>query len=149
MRKIILLLLGWAFVLKATAQNPATTFTIANRNITLPCGTTCTSLSAQLPHIKETNDYVLTRPAYVPFAYTTPGGNELTSIYTDDVFSPLINIPFPFCFYGNVYNSLVMGSNAIITFDASTASQANAWPLTTTGGSGTPVPIPLCRRNSE
>jgi gliding motility-associated-like protein len=124
------------------AQNPATTFTIPNRNIVLPCGVNCTSISAQIPHIKQTDDYVITRPAYVPFAYTTPTGNELTSIYTDDKFSDLINLPFPICFYGGTYNSAVIGSNAVITFDASTAGQANAWPLTTSGGSGTPVPIP-------
>jgi gliding motility-associated-like protein len=95
-----------------------------------------------VPHIKQSSDYVLTRPGYVPFAYTTPTGNELSNIYTDDVFSPLINLPFPVCFYGTTYNSLVMGSNAIITFDGTNANGSNSWPLTTSGGSGTPVPIP-------
>ncbi|MEO7983761.1 MAG: gliding motility-associated C-terminal domain-containing protein [Bacteroidota bacterium] len=142
MRKIILFLLGWTAVLNSAAQNPATVFTIANRTIILPCGTTCTSISAQVPHIKQSTDYVITNPAYVPFAYTTTTGDEVTSVYTDDKFSPLIDIPFNFCFYGNFYNSLVMGSNAILTFDASNANKANAWPLTTTASGGTPVPIP-------
>lgn len=123
-------------------QNPSTFFTIANRNINLPCGTNCTSFSVQVPHIKQTDDYILSRPAYMPYAYTTGYGTELTSIYTDDRFSELINMPFPFCFYGATYNSLVMGSNCIITFDATNANTANSWPLTNSGGSGTPVPIP-------
>jgi gliding motility-associated-like protein len=143
MRQLYLLLIGISVFVTARSQNPATVFTIPNRTINLPCGSSgCTSFSAQVPHIKQTTDYVLTRPAYVPFAYSTPTGNELTAIYSDDMFSSLINLPFPFCFYGNQYNSLVMGSNAIITFDATTAGQANSWPLTTSGGSGTPVPIP-------
>src|SRR5688572_7069163 len=104
MRKF-LLLCGVVTGTVVFAQNPATTFTIPNRNIILPCGTTCTSISAQLPHIKQTDDYVITRPAYVPFAYMTAGGTELTSIYTDDKFSSLINLPFPVCFYGTTYNS--------------------------------------------
>lgn len=142
MKKFIFLLLGWVYVLNSSAQNPATVFTIANRNINLPCSQACTSFSAQVPHIKQTDDYVITRPAYIPFPYTTTTGNELTSIYTDDVFSGLLNISFPFCFYGASYNTLIAGSNAIITFDATNANTANSWPLTTSGGSGTPVPIP-------
>ena len=134
MRKIILILFSWAFVFDSTAQNPATTFTIANRNITLPCGTACTSLSAQLPHIKETNSYVITNPAYVPFSYTTPGGNEVTQIYVDDTWSPVINPGFPFCYYGNLYNSLVMGSNAAITFDISRAGQGSGYIISNTTG---------------
>ena len=60
------------------AQNPATTITLANRNIVLPCGTSCTSISAQVPHIKQTGNYVITKPAYVPFSYTTPPGATFT-----------------------------------------------------------------------
>ena len=135
---LVILISGFA----GTCQNPVTTIIIANKHITLPCGTNCTNLTVQAPHIKQSDDYVLTRPAYMPFAYTTATGTELTSIYTDDMFSPLINLPFSFCFYGATYNSLVMGSNSIITFDGTNATLANSWPLTTSGGSGTPVPIP-------
>ena len=126
----------------AFSQNPATTIIIANKHITVPCGNSCLTLTATAPHIKQTDDYVLTRPAYVPFAYTTPTGNELTSIYSDDVFSTTIPLPFNICFYGSNYNSLVVGSNGLITFDITNAGLANSWPLTTSGGSGTPVPIP-------
>ncbi len=141
MRKITLLLLGVTVGFAIYAQNPVTTFTIPNRTINLPCGTPCTSISASVPHIKQTDDYLIARPGYVPFAYTTATGTEMTSIYTDDVFSPLISLPFPFCFYGSTYNSLVMGSNAIITFDASNANMGNAWPLTDPNTS-LPLPIP-------
>jgi gliding motility-associated-like protein len=139
MRKFLLFVCGVMSGATAFAQNPATTFTIPNRNIILPCGTSCTSISAQIPHIKQTDDYVVNRPAYVPFAYTTPGGTELTSLYVDDKFSPSISLPFPVCFYGATYNSLVVGSNSVITFDGSNAGLTNSFPLDL---DGVAVPIP-------
>ena len=134
MRKIILFLFVGICVLKATAQNPASVFSIANRNITLPCGTTCTSITAQVPHIKQTTSYVITKPAYIPFSYTTPTGTEVTSIYIDDTWSSAINTGFNFCFYGNFYNSLLMGSNSAITFDISRAGQGSGYIINNTTG---------------
>lgn len=116
------------------AQNPATVFTIANRTINLPCGTSCTSITAQVPHIKQTNSYVITNPAYVPFAYTTTTGNEVTQIYTDDTWSPVINMGFPFCYYGGSYSSLIMGSNSAISFDISRAGTGSGYVISATTG---------------
>src|SRR5438128_5305274 len=109
-RKALLTFLLLPF-LKSWSQNPATIFTIPNRNIVLPCGTTCTSLTATVPHIKQSTDYLVTSMQYLPFAYTTTTGNEETPIYNDDTWSPKISIGFPFCFYGITYPSLLMGSN--------------------------------------
>lgn len=133
MRKITLLLLGVYCFFNATAQNPATTFTIANRTIILPCGTTCTSLTAQVPHIKTTNSYVVTNPAYVPFPYTTPTGTVVSAIYVDDTWSQVINLPFPFCFYGNQFNALLMGSNSAITFDVQRAGTGSGYIINVGG----------------
>lgn len=134
MRKLSLTFLGLFVAVLAWSQNPATTFTIANRNITLPCGTSCTSISAQVPHIKETMGYVITNPGYVPFAYTTPTGTEVPQIYVDDTWSPVISPGFPFCFYGNSFNSLLMGSNSAITFDISRAGQGSGYSISPTTG---------------
>lgn len=142
MKKLVLLFCSVVLSLLLFGQNPATTIVLPNKYIDIPCGTSCTNISFQAPHLKSGGDYVLTRPAYVPFAYSTPNGTEVTSTYTDDVFSEVINLPFTFCFYGANYNSLTIGSNNIITFDVSNANLDNSWPLTSSGGSGTPVPIP-------
>jgi gliding motility-associated-like protein len=133
MRKLLLILLGMHWTILAFSQNPATTFTIANRNITLPCSTACTSITAQVPHIKQTTGYVVTNPGYVPFAYTTATGNEVTPIYTDDTWSPVITPGFPFCFYGNTYSSLIMGSNSAISFDISRAGTGSGYVINATG----------------
>jgi gliding motility-associated-like protein len=136
MRKLLMTLFAVSAALLVFSQNPATTFTIANRNITIPCGNSCLTISAQVPDIRQTTSYVVTNPAYVPFAYTTPTGNEVTPIYTDDTWSPVITPGFPFCFYGNTFNSLLMGSNSAITFDITRAGTGSGYVITT----GTPIP---------
>ena len=103
------------------AQNPATTFTIPNRIIQLPCGTSCTPINVQVPHIKQTSSYVITNPSYVPFDYVTPTGTIVSAIYIDDTWSQVISLPFSFCFYNNSFASLLMGSNSAITFDVTRA----------------------------
>lgn len=133
MRKILVLMVAVFLYINGFTQNPATVFTIANRNINLPCGTACTSITAQVPHIKATNDYIISNPTYLPFNYTTPAGNEVTQIYTDDTWSLIISTGFNFCFYGSSYSSLIMGSNSAISFDISRAGTGSGYVISTTG----------------
>jgi gliding motility-associated-like protein len=134
MRKLFTLLTGVMAAIFVYGQNPATTFTIANRNISLPCGTNCTTITAQVPHIKQTTGYVITNPSYVPFAYTTAGGTVVSQIYIDDTWSPAITPGFNFCFYGNSFSSLLMGSNSAITFDVSRAGNGSGYSISSTTG---------------
>ncbi|MBM3915552.1 MAG: T9SS type B sorting domain-containing protein [Sphingomonadales bacterium] len=134
MRKILSGLVFLTNFLGAFAQNPVTTFTIPNRTILLPCGTTCTPVSVRVPHIKQTNTYVMTTPAYQPFAYVTPTGTVVSSIYVDDTWSQPITLPFPFCYYGNSFNSLLMGSNSALTFDISRAGLGSGYVISSTTG---------------
>lgn len=134
MRKIIAGLLMLTVTYGAAfAQNPATTFTISNRVIQLSCGTSCTPISVQVPHIKETSGYVITNPAYQPFEFATVGGTELNALYDDDTWSEAINLPFAFCFYGNSFNSLVMSSNSMLSFNSSLAGGYSTWSIGTNG----------------
>jgi len=87
--------------------------------INLSCNQTCSTLTFRVPHLKSSSDYTLTTIPYNPYPYSTPGGNELTILYTDDEFSNVINIPFGFCFYDSVFNAFVVGSNGVMTFDLS------------------------------
>lgn len=136
MREAILLFAFVTSTLSAIAQNPATVFTIPNRNISLPCGTNCTPINLSVPHLKQTNTYAITNPPYVPFAYTTPTGTVVTSIYNDDTWSQKIPLPFAFsfCFFGISYPSLLMGSNAAITFDTIRAGTGSGYSIASSGG---------------
>lgn len=108
----------------------------------LVCPQSCSTLVGQVPHVKSTSDYTVTSISHNPYPWTMPGATELTQLYADDIFSPVINLPFPFCFYGTTYNSCVVGSNGIISFDLSNQNQVNAWSLTTVPHGTIPQPIP-------
>lgn len=94
------------------------------------CNQVCADLNFQIPHLKSTDDYTLVTIPYGPYPYTSPFGVEDNNLYNDDEYSFLINLPFPVCFYGGIYNTGVVGSNGLITFDPVNASCANAWPIT-------------------
>ena len=56
--------------------------------------------------------------------------NGLTSVaLTDDVHSGVVNIGFPFTFYGSSYTQCVIASNNYITFDLSQASAYSPWSI--------------------
>lgn len=106
------------------------------------CPQICSTLTSQIIHIKGTDNYTVNTIPHTPYPWVTATGTELIELYADDRFSSIINLPFPFCFYGSVYNSCVVGSNGIITFDVSHASEVNAWSLTTVPHGNIPQPIP-------
>ena len=107
------------------------------------CPQSCSTLAVQIPHIKSSTDYRVTTIPHNPFPWVSGTGTELVELYADDMFSSVIPLPFPFCFYGDIYNSCVVGSNGILSFDLSNASKANAWSLTTVPHGSVPQPVPF------
>jgi len=101
-----------------------------NRVINFSCGINCGNVTLNVPDLKTTSDYVITTIPYNPYPYSTPFGNELTTLYSDDVYSAKISLPFQFCFYDSVFSKLVVGSNGLITFDTLNANCFNAWNVT-------------------
>lgn len=55
--------------------------------------------------------------------------NSTLHSLSDDVYSNIVNIGFPFSFYGNTVNQCVIGSNGIISFDISKAGGYCPWSL--------------------
>lgn len=124
------------------AQNCIPT-TVNGRQITIACPQTCTSIGYQVPHIKNSSDYLIQTIPYQPYVFTTPGGNEPTEVYVDDKFSHLLNLPFTVCFYGGLYNNFVVGSNGVISFDVTQADCNNDYRLDFGPATpGVPQPIP-------
>lgn len=120
MRIILLLsIIGLAFF--NTAVKAQACFNVAAGNdTTISCLQSCLNLKARIPDIKTTETYQVASIPYTPYPYTSPLGTELTLLYQDDIFSDSINLPFPFCFYGQVYNKISVGSNGVFTFDVAT-----------------------------
>jgi hypothetical protein len=81
---------------------------------------TCVDLEATYLDLGETTNYIVEPIAYNP-PFSFSGLANPVSVNTDDVWSPIVNLPFDFCFYGNTYNKCVIGSNGVLTFDTSVA----------------------------
>ncbi len=87
---------------------------------------TCVDLEATYLDLGETTDYIVEPILYnPPFAFN--GLANPVSVNTDDVWSPIVNLPFDFCFYGNTYNQCVIGSNGVLTFDTSVAGGSSGY----------------------
>ena len=124
MRKIRLSgLLSLFLSLNISAQAPGCPNIVAGPPITLQCTDSCTQLSSTFLATGETTSYGVSSIPYAPpypYGLGTP-----TSVNTDDVWSNVISLPFTFCFFGNTYNQLVIGSNGVISFDVSQAGGYN------------------------
>lgn len=97
---------------------------------TVDCNNPCVDLTATFLQTGETTNYEVSSIPYAP-PYPFTGGTP-TFVGTDDVFSPVITIPFDFCFYGNSYNQLVIGANGVLSFDLNLASGFCAWSFSDT-----------------
>jgi len=87
---------------------------------TMSCQTLgCVDLEASYLQINQPTNYSVSSIPYAPPYQFTCLQNPV-SVNVDDIWSPMINLPFNFCFYGNNYNRCLIGSNGVITFDTTT-----------------------------
>ena len=100
----------------AHAQFPGCPNIDAGPDQTLNCSQPCANLNAIPLHSGATTTYsVSSIPHNPPIAYNQAGGTGV-SVNTDDVWSPLITLPFNFCYYGQTYTTCKIGSNGSIKF---------------------------------
>lgn len=100
------------------------------------CPTPCETveLEAEFLDIGATTSYSVCAIEYNPYPFNI---GIPFSLGTDDIWSNIIALPFNFCFYGNVYTQLVVGSNGLLTFDLLQANRCCAWSF------NAPCPTPL------
>ena len=95
----------------------------------------CLTFEADYDPIHASNTYVVEPLGFELVAPLNAGTVIPSGI--DDTWSQVISIPFDFCFFGNTYNSLVVGSNGVVSFNTALAggfcewSFANPLPSTT------------------
>lgn len=103
----------------ALAQvSPATPLLNVNIDVPVPvCSPrSCTELFAAYNVPKATTGYTIESMQYGPsFPFT--GGTIIPPSAGDDLWSQTVNLPFNFCFYGNSYNQMLVGTNGVITFN--------------------------------
>ena len=99
----------------AFSQGPGCPNVYAGDDIELDCGEPCTDLTASYLDTGETTSYAVSSIPYAPpFPFT---GGTPVSVNTDDIWSDAIQLPFDFCFFGQTYTQMVIGSNAVVSFD--------------------------------
>ncbi len=112
------------------AQGPGCPAVDAGPDQTLSCQAGCFNLQASAFETGEATDYTVSSIPYAPpFPFT--GGTQLF-INIDDEFAPTIALPFTFCFYGNTYNQIVIGTNGVVTFDLTNSAGYCEWAFTGT-----------------
>ena len=87
---------------------------------------TCVDLEATYLDLGDTSTYTVTSIPYAPPYQFSCLANSV-SVNDDDVWSPAINLPFDFCFYGNSFNQCTIGSNGILSFDMSNAGTGSGY----------------------
>jgi len=111
------------------AQFPGCPNVDAGPDQVLPCSQTCTNLTAAPFHAGSTANYsVAAIPHTPPIPYNQSGGTGV-SVGNDDVYSPVINLPFNFCYFGTTYTTCSVGSNGSIKMGSS-AGTSNPWSFT-------------------
>ena len=107
----------------------------------ITCSTaSCVDLEATYLDLGNTTDYIVEAIQYnPPFAYS--GLANPVSVNIDDKWSPEVNLPFDFCFYGNTYNKCLIGSNGVVTFDLvnNLAGGTCSWSMYGSTGANLPV----------
>lgn len=86
-------------------------------------------LTSDVFEVGSTETYeVQSIPYAPPISYTQPGGTPV-SVNIDDTWSSVINLPFDFCYFGNVYTTAQIGSNGAISLGTShcTTSGCHPW----------------------
>ncbi len=130
-KKLVATILFIAFSLTYShAQFPGCPDIDAGLDQTLPCTTPCTNLTATPFHTGATTTYTVgSIPHAPPIAYNAAGGTAV-SVNTDDVWSPIVNLPFNFCYYGVNYNTVNIGSNGSIQFGPVVGGGFAPWSFT-------------------
>ncbi|HSD14856.1 MAG TPA: GEVED domain-containing protein [Flavobacterium sp.] len=84
--------------------------------VTCTSASNCVDLEATYLQLGQTTSYTAQSIAYAP-PYQYGCLANPVSVNTDDIWSPVINLPFNFCFYGSNYNQCLIGSNGVLSFD--------------------------------
>ncbi len=124
---IAILLISFSFFKAQTASDFFISDANNEREVLVNCSYplvngNCVALSANYPSFKQTDNYAVSSISYKPYTVDRP---TVIRGDLDDSFSGIINLPFKFCFYGQTYTQLVIGSNGMISFDTYQANQAN------------------------
>lgn len=121
-----IILLFFTVLLFSVSAQPGCPAVDAGPDVALTCGNACANLVATPFRTGGTNSYGVSQIPYTPFPYNT-GTPILVNI--DDRWSGVIPLPFNFCYFGNVYNNIIIASNCVLSFDTGYAGQFSTYVI--------------------
>ena len=149
MRNVLLLLFFSGVINNIEAQGFGFSCT---KDTAVSCSLNCFTLTANIPDIHSTTSaYTITPLSTTSGCFTPYVSPELpgmpTNLTQDDKYSSVIDIGFPFPFFGTNYTQLVISTNGYLSFDISLANSASHYAILTNGTSltatsGTPLDLP-------
>lgn len=91
----------------------------------------CVTLEASYLQVNQPTNYTVASIPYAP-PYQFNCLKNPVSVNDDDVWSPIVNLPFNFCFFGTNYSQCLISSNGAITFDLTnnTPGGYSGWSFT-------------------
>lgn len=108
--------------------------TVSGADTTIQCGG-CLILHANVTATATTaNDYTVSSILYNP-PFSFQAGTQI-NLTQDDYYAAIINLPFPFCFYGQTYRQACVGANGVVSFNAANNGGYCAYSYSTY----TPIP---------
>ncbi len=106
----------------------------------------CVNLNVDLQNVKRTNSYAVNSIAFEPPVSFNQNLQNHVTLTNDDRWSGVVefrgrrdlngngtietneeNVPYNFCFMGEIYSDAIIGSNGLISFDTSDANAYNSW----------------------
>lgn len=119
--KLLKILVFYFFMLFSAESLDAQSFTFTcTRDTTIGrCETpTCFTLKGIIPDIHASSlSYTVNPTCFSPNIQPNDPTGDTTTLTLDDIYSNIINIGFPFPFYGTVYNNLITSSNGMVSFN--------------------------------
>ncbi len=80
-----------------------------------------------------TVDSIPYAPADTTFCSTAGGGHQVPISVDDRFDETILNLPFPFVFFGRTYHKAVVGGNGVVTFDTLKQGVFCDWPTQSDG----------------
>ena len=136
MKKLLAFLLLSVLVQPIQAQNSFSFNCV--KNIKIGCTTSCITVNTTIPDIySSTTSYTVDKVSAANCfrGYVSPASpGTSVNLSGDDIYSPSIDITFPFSFFGSVYNRLTASTNGFLSFDASKALSSSHYGILNSGG---------------
>ena len=118
---------SWQLLAQPLPCPPANTTYSTSSGDTTICNGGCATIHATgSTTLRSTTTYDVSTIPYLPTAYDV--GTQVVA-NQDDVYSPVIDLPFPFCYFGTKYTQCVIGSNGQINFDLANANGSCPWQI--------------------